>query len=218
MIKDTAKELALYRSIHANMNACIYILNHHPYRIEWITENDMLMRALGVSAEQAVEIGDQIPFWLENSPDFKESVQDALRAFEENPDTTWGGAYRVTKPLKEEKWIAYTVGLLERGVMTKENKYVVVAWLVDDLFSTKESMNDLVKYLSFKNNNEIIESLSNRERATLKLIAKGMTMKSIAKDMHLSHHTIEDYKKSLFLKLGCKNQVELAAKAKTIGL
>lgn len=51
--------------------------------------------------------------------------------------------------------------------------------------------------------------LSNRELEIVKLIARGMTTKSIADQLYLSHHTVATHRKNIFKKIGINNSLEL---------
>lgn len=54
-----------------------------------------------------------------------------------------------------------------------------------------------------------IESLSNRELEVLTLIGQGKTTGAIAKQLHLSVHTIDTYREKLKIKLHLANSAEL---------
>ena len=54
-----------------------------------------------------------------------------------------------------------------------------------------------------------IESLSNRELEVLTLIGQGNTTSDIAKQLHLSVHTIDTYREKLKIKLNLANSAEL---------
>jgi DNA-binding NarL/FixJ family response regulator len=54
-----------------------------------------------------------------------------------------------------------------------------------------------------------IESLSNRELEVLTLIGQGNTTSAIAKQLHLSVHTIDTYREKLKIKLNRANSAEL---------
>jgi DNA-binding NarL/FixJ family response regulator len=54
-----------------------------------------------------------------------------------------------------------------------------------------------------------IESLSNRELEVLTLIGQGNTTSAIAKQLHLSVHTIDTYREKLKIKLNLANSAEL---------
>jgi DNA-binding NarL/FixJ family response regulator len=54
-----------------------------------------------------------------------------------------------------------------------------------------------------------IESLSDRELEVLTLIGQGQTTSAIAKQLHLSVHTIDTYREKLKIKLNLANSAEL---------
>jgi DNA-binding NarL/FixJ family response regulator len=54
-----------------------------------------------------------------------------------------------------------------------------------------------------------VESLSNRELEVLTLIGQGTTTGAIAKNLHLSVHTIDTYREKLKIKLNLQNSSEL---------
>jgi DNA-binding NarL/FixJ family response regulator len=58
-----------------------------------------------------------------------------------------------------------------------------------------------------------IQRLSNRELEVFQLIGRGQTTGAIARQLHLSVHTIETHREKLRHKLGLKNGVELTRSA-----
>lgn len=57
------------------------------------------------------------------------------------------------------------------------------------------------------------EILTERERAILTLIARGLPNKTIGKELHLAERTVKFYTSIIFRKLGVANRAEAAAKA-----
>lgn len=58
---------------------------------------------------------------------------------------------------------------------------------------------------------DIINSMTEREQQTLRLIAQGMNNKLIARTMNISDGTVKVYVKNLFQKLNLNSRLELAA-------
>jgi len=54
-------------------------------------------------------------------------------------------------------------------------------------------------------------NLSNREAQALKLLSTGATSISVAKEMNVSSHTVDTFKRRLFEKLGVKNMTSATA-------
>jgi two-component system, NarL family, response regulator NreC len=63
-----------------------------------------------------------------------------------------------------------------------------------------------------------LDSLSNREREVLVLIAQGYTNQAVADRLHLSVKTVESYRARLMAKLGLCNRAELTQLAIDTGL
>lgn len=61
-------------------------------------------------------------------------------------------------------------------------------------------------------------SLSARETDVLRLIAGGATNREIADQLFLSLHTVKDYTKALYRKVGARNRVEAVTRADRLGL
>jgi DNA-binding CsgD family transcriptional regulator len=54
--------------------------------------------------------------------------------------------------------------------------------------------------------------LSPREREVVRCVARGLTSAEIAAELYLSPHTVRDYVKSVFEKVGVSSRGELVAK------
>lgn len=54
--------------------------------------------------------------------------------------------------------------------------------------------------------------LSSREREVSGYIANGMTCKEIAKELGISHRTVEAHRSKVMKKLGCRNMAEMISK------
>lgn len=65
---------------------------------------------------------------------------------------------------------------------------------------------------------ELIEQLTKRELAILKLAAEGATNREIAEQSFVSYNTVKFHMKNLFAKLGANNRVSLIQTARTLKL
>jgi len=65
---------------------------------------------------------------------------------------------------------------------------------------------------------EWIEPLSDREIEVLKLVAAGLTNKEIATRLYLSLNTIKVHTRNINGKLGVKNRMQAAARARALGI
>ncbi len=64
----------------------------------------------------------------------------------------------------------------------------------------------------------MVESLTEREREILQLIARGLPNKAIAAELHISEHTVKFHVASIFDKLGVSSRAEAVAQAGRAGL
>jgi DNA-binding NarL/FixJ family response regulator len=65
---------------------------------------------------------------------------------------------------------------------------------------------------------ESVSSLSDRELAVLKLVAKGKSNAEIAGELYLSDATVKTYVSRLLTKLGLRDRVQIAVLAYETGL
>jgi len=68
------------------------------------------------------------------------------------------------------------------------------------------------------NHDEFVPQLTRREKQVLSLIAAELTTKEIARELHLSEHTVESHRRNLLTKLNVRNVVGLIRKAMQRGL
>jgi ATP/maltotriose-dependent transcriptional regulator MalT len=62
------------------------------------------------------------------------------------------------------------------------------------------------------------ESLSERERDVLRLLAAGLTNNEIADALFISAETVKKHTGSIYAKLGVGNRTEAAGRARSLGL
>ncbi|CAN7258664.1 response regulator transcription factor [Paenibacillus sp. LjRoot153] len=84
--------------------------------------------------------------------------------------------------------------------------------------ATKRLMNEYIERLKQGENADTFESLSEREREVLALIAKGFSNKEIAEQLIISVKTVESHKSNVMEKLGLKTRPELVKYAVKKGL
>ncbi len=65
---------------------------------------------------------------------------------------------------------------------------------------------------------ELSEALSAREREVLALLGRGLSNKLIARELHISEHTVKFHVSSLYAKLGVSNRAEAVSQGARRGL
>ncbi|GGA09370.1 DNA-binding response regulator [Paenibacillus marchantiophytorum] len=84
--------------------------------------------------------------------------------------------------------------------------------------ATKRLMNEYIERLKHGENKDTFESLSEREKEVLGLIAKGFSNKEIGEQLIISVKTVESHKSNVMEKLGLKTRPELVKFAVKKGL
>ena len=65
---------------------------------------------------------------------------------------------------------------------------------------------------------EVLSNITERETEVLVLLSEGLTVKEVASELFISHHTVISHKKSLYEKLGAANCFQLGMIAERNGL
>jgi DNA-binding NarL/FixJ family response regulator len=60
---------------------------------------------------------------------------------------------------------------------------------------------------------KIIPMITDREREVLDLLKEGYTVKEIANELYLSHHTVQSHKQNLIKKFEARNTVQMVVRA-----
>lgn len=217
MFDTEQKELSFYRQLFSKMNAAIYITNLDPFSLKWVTNNKLLNSVLGLNQQQVLDQGDFIASRVLKNPDFEESINTAVEAFSKNPDSTWTGAYRIKKENSSEySWVMYSTATFEKDDQGNPKTGVVVAFGLNE-FNTPGAMQDFIAHLKSRIFATQRTSLTAQQRIVMSKILDNKTSAQIAKELSLSKYTIDDHRKAIYKKLGCKNKSELFQYAQKIG-
>lgn len=113
------------------------------------------------------------------------------------------------------------------GVMYFENNFIAGVFdqkRIERLKVLSSQVACVKKFQSYlkkdygKNNDCIVEMLTEREMEVLRLIAEGMSNKEIAKRMLITINTVKTYIKNIYEKLGVNRRVQVVSKAKELNL
>lgn len=135
--------------------------------------------------------------------DDDEYVENALRI---------GAVGYLLKDVSSAELIAAIKAVYEGGVMVSPK---VAARLVEKIgsFDEKEPSQN-----SMPGEPGWFKELSNREKEVLRLIAQGMNNNAIAKQLHIGKQTVKNYCSVIYCKMGVRDRVQAALKAKEICL
>lgn len=193
-------------------------MSFDPFKFDWLFPNDNSSRLTGRSEEQLIGAEGNAPFLLYPEPDFVESIVDQIAKYQDDPDTKWGGVFRVVHSEGQEQAIVYTSSALKKDEDGKTKSIACIAISLDDIFNTPKTLWELRDYIAGKINTEKVNLMTERQKEVMKLIGQGFSRKSIAQELNLSEYTIEDHKKSLFKKFNCNNVKKLAQLARELAL
>jgi LuxR family maltose regulon positive regulatory protein len=63
-----------------------------------------------------------------------------------------------------------------------------------------------------------VDTLSSRESDILKLVARGLSNKEIARNLSITPETVKSHVKNIFTKLGVEKRAQAAVRAQSLGL
>ena len=211
MFDSDKTELEFYRKLLSKMNASIYILDFESYALEWVTDNSMLQRILGLSLEEVMLHRKYIVARVLSSPDFQESVELAQSSFDAPNNPGWTGVFRIKNDHGLPKWIIYSMSSLDKDKNEKTSKAIVVAFDSGNLLSTPKTLDAFLKQLKSERHIRIKESLTKKQCEVLLEVSRNKTEKQISEKLGISVHTVKDHKKLLYKKLNCNSTKELFA-------
>lgn len=100
-------------------------------------------------------------------------------------------------------------GYLTKEAATEELVGAVQKILAGRRYVSPALAEAMATYLSGDSHKPAHEALSDREFLVLRLIASGLPVSAIAKELHLSVKTISTYRARILLKMGLRNNAEL---------
>ena len=212
------KEYIFYKQFIKHMNATMYSMNLDPYKLSWISNNNTLSRILGMTAEQMLEQGEYIMANLLKNPDFSESVTIALEKFKEDPDINWAGVYRIKDINGEPKWALYSASTMEKDENGVATKSAMVAFPLDDVFNTPETLRQLQSYIKDRINAKEVELLTAKQKQILIMLGRGKSRTAVAESLGISVYTVDDHKKAIGKKFACNSSTEIVKLAQRLGL
>ena len=140
-----------------------------------------------------------------------ESLKISKRSFNQKQREAHILNYRFRKGTGEWMWIKHTVYNLSIDAEGNLDKVLHKLQLLD---LAEYPVNDIDKGYSVSfNNTDPVNSLTDREKQVLKLIAEGFSTKMIASQLEIKINTVETHRRHLLEKLDAKNSMELIRKA-----
>lgn len=137
-----------------------------------------------------------------------------------NGDTTnFGGVIRVKYP-DEDNW-RWLIGI-SRVIRTDSTGIPKLTLAVFMDFSsviyTRQQVQMALRDALNRQNREVWNKITKREKQVIQLLLKGMSTEEIAKELFISHHTVISHRKNIRIKLNVKNTSSLISYLKENGI
>ena len=108
--------------------------------------------------------------------------------------------------------------ITDRKRSENELMQAIQATMADPSWFTRVVMEKLADIRAGSETKGGLEQLTRREQGVLELLARGLGNEQIAKELHLSRHTVRNYVATLYAKLGVKSRAEAVIWARERGL
>ena len=201
-------------SILHHVPAMIYSYDNNNKSVTWC--NERLAETVGFSSAEMTGMGMEFFRHIMHPDDFKLAAV-AQQSFLNNK-TQFGGLARIRK--KGEIDYRWLLGL-EVPFTHDDNGRVVeiiCAFLdLTDAIDTNAQLSEALSAIMRRQNENLFNKLTAREKDVLGMAVKGLNNKEIAISLNLSRYTIETHRKNIRLKLKVRNTTELVAIARKIG-
>ena len=216
--RNKDEELLFYKRILKSINASIYVEGIDPYAVDWVSDNDILDRVLGMSSQQVMKDGSFASALIDNEQDFYEAITLSTEALKLNQQARWVGVCRMKHTNNTSSWILFSTSNFEADDQGHSTRSVTVAISLVDLFKSKNTLIDCIEDLKRSVYKDEYESLTKRQLQVLKMIGEGRSNVEMAAQLDISRHTVIDHRKAIYKKLNCKNERELLITASKKGM
>lgn len=201
-------------SVIHHVPAMIYSYDNNNKSVTWC--NDRLAATVGFSSEEMAGMGMEFFQHIMHPDDFKLAAV-AQQSFINNK-AQFGGLARIRK--KGEIDYSWLIGLEVPFTHDKNGRVVEIlcAFLdLTDAIDTNVQLSEALSAILRRQNENLFNKLTPREKDVLAMAVKGLNNKEIANSLNLSRYTVETHRKNIRLKLKVRNTSELVTIARKIG-
>jgi PAS domain S-box-containing protein len=194
--------------------AMIYSYDNNTKSVTWC--NERLAETVGFSSEEMMGMGMEFFRHIMHPEDFKLAAV-AQQSFINNK-AQFGGLARIRK--KGAVDYSWLLGLEVPFTHDKNGRVVeiICAFLdLTDAIDTNAQLSEALSAILRRQNENLFNKLTAREKDVLGMAVKGLNNKEIANSLNLSRYTVETHRKNIRLKLKVRNTSELVAIARKIG-
>ncbi|NIG52119.1 LuxR C-terminal-related transcriptional regulator [Chitinophaga sp. Cy-1792] len=194
--------------------AMLYSYDNNKKTITWC--NQALAEAFGYTPEEMAGLGMDFFRNVMHPDDFK-LASVAQQSFRNNK-RQFGGVARIKK--KGDSVYRWLLGLEVPFTHNENGEVVEIICAFLDLtgaIDTNVALADALSEILRRQNENLLNKLTAREKDILALAVQGLNNKEIATSLNLSRYTVETHRKNIRLKLKVRNSTELVSLARKIG-
>lgn len=201
-------------SILYQVPAMVYTCNNNTKTITWC--NQCLLDTTGYSWEEIDRLGMEFFRHIMHPDDIK-LAPVAQQSFRNNKGK-FGGLARVRKKGEEEfRWLLGLEVPFSHDEQGQVEELVCAFIDLTDAIDTNLQISTALAEILRRQNENLLNKLTTREKDVLALAVQGWNNKEIALQLNLSRYTVETHRKNIRLKLKVRNTSELVAVARKIG-
>ncbi|WP_212000389.1 LuxR C-terminal-related transcriptional regulator [Chitinophaga sp. HK235] len=204
----------LLESILNSVPAMLYSYDNNNKSITWC--NTGLAETFGFTVTELTGMGMEFFQHIMHPDDFALAVV-AQQSFIDNK-SHFGGVARIRKKGEEEyRWL---LGLEVPFTWDANGRVqeIICAFLdLTHAIDTNAQISVALSEILRRQNENLLNKLTAREKDVLGLAVQGLNNKEIAHSLNLSRYTVETHRKNIRLKLKVRNTTELVAIARKIG-
>ncbi|SHM29092.1 RNA polymerase sigma factor, sigma-70 family [Chitinophaga jiangningensis] len=194
--------------------AMLYSYDNNKKSITWC--NQGLAEAFGCTPAELEGLGMDFFKSIMHPEDFKLATV-AQQSFR-NHKRQFGGIVRIKKQGEDDyRWL---LGLEVPFTQNENGEVVEIICAFLDLsgaMDTNAALSDALAEILRRQNENLLNKLTAREKDILALAVQGLNNKEIANTLNLSRYTVETHRKNIRLKLKVRNSTELVSLARKIG-
>ena len=212
-------KIAKIRSVEQNFPGAIIIHSLKDSTVVYM--NTWGQQYLGVTLEQLQKMGTEYHNYFFNPDDAKDYVPKILGLLERNNDDEFICFFQQVRKSPEHDWVWYlsSTRIFFRDESGKPLLTLTMSLPVDAQHHIANKAQKMFEENNFlRNNAQIFNELTKREKEILKLMAMGLSSTQMAKKLHISQMTAATHRRNIKNKLQAKNNYDITKFAQAFDL
>lgn len=215
-LSNLSEETFFYKGILNEIPSLVHIRDQQTGKIIWWNaEWTRLLHPTNKGTASDIEV------FMERSvhPDDKILLKESNEHYQEKNAANFGGVIRVRFPgNKDWSWLIGISRVVRQDAEGIPLNTLAVFLDITHATRTKSQIQLALREILQRDNQNILNKITKREKQIIQLLIDGCNNNKIAKLLFISRHTVETHRKNIRMKLHVKNTSELIALAKDIGI